>query len=204
MRLNLETRVLHPEADYPWLELMSLDASRSRYLDQLLAVYGYEAPVEAALALTPGIGEAIQLRPRSRSGYIVEDLLALALTPSKIARLPQCKAVVPFRDPSEAFGWMYVLERSTLLHETVRSHLASRMPTVSAWNYLSAYHGVASLRWQDFGHTLDSYAVTPAIAEHIITAARAAFECLRDWFASEPARAARSAWEHEDPARVAR
>jgi len=197
MRLNLETRAQHPEADYPWLELMSLDSSRARYLDQLIATYGFEAPVEAALTLTPNIAEVIQLRPRSRSGLIVEDLLALGLTPSRIARLPQCKQIAPFRDPAEALGWMYVLERSTLLHETVRAHLATRMPMVSAWSYLTAYQGVAGQRWQEFGQALDGYAQSPSLGDQILAAARVAFDCLRDWFASEPARLARRAWDDE-------
>lgn len=193
-RLNLETRAQHPEADYPWLELMSIDATRWRYVDQLVATYGFEAPVEAALQLTPQLFEVIELRRRSRSGFIVEDLLALGLTPSKIARLPQCRHIVPFRDPAEAFGWMYVLERATLLHESVRMHIASRMPTVSGWSYLSAYQNVASQRWMDFGRALDDYAVTPASAEHVVAAARAAFTCQRDWFANESTQLARDAW----------
>jgi heme oxygenase (biliverdin-IX-beta and delta-forming) len=197
IRLNVETRALHPEADYPWLELMSLDTSRNRYADHLVATYGFEAPVEAALALTPQLGEVIQLRQRARSGLIVEDLLALGLTPARIARLPQCRHIVPFRDPAEALGWMYALERVTLLHDAVRTHVAMRMPALSAWNYLSAYSGIAGQRWQDFGRALDDYAVTPAAADHVVAGARAAFTCQRDWFATDPAQFARQAWDAE-------
>lgn len=204
MRLNLETRAQHPEADYPCLELMSHDASRSRYVDQLVATYGFEAPVEAAFQLTPHLGLVIPLRPRARSGLIVEDLLALGLTPQKIARLPQCCAVAPFRDPAEAFGWMYVIERATLLHETVRMHMAAKLPMVTGWNYLSAYHGIASARWQDFGHALDAYAITPAASEQVIMAARAAFACQRDWFATDPATFARESWGADRSGRIIR
>jgi heme oxygenase len=186
MRLNLETRAQHPEADYPWLELISLDTSRSRYVDQLVATYGFEAPVEAALQLTPQLSEVVPHRHRARSGLVVEDLLALGMTPAKIARLPQCRAVVPFRDPAEAFGWMYVLERATLLHDTVCTHISTRLPAVSALSYLSAYHGIATTRWQELGRAIDDYAVTPAAGDHVIAAARAAFTCQRDWLASQP------------------
>src|SRR5690606_25654321 len=55
LRLDRETRPLHPESDFPWLELMASDVSQSRYIDQLVATYGFEAPVEAALALTPNL-----------------------------------------------------------------------------------------------------------------------------------------------------
>lgn len=185
MRLNMETRAQHPDADGGWLELMSLDTTRPRYLYQLIATYGFEAPIEAALAMTPQMSKVIQLRQRARSGFIVQDLLSLGLTPSRIARLPQCSQIVPFRDHSEALGWMYVLERATLLHDAIRRHLAVRLPTVRAWSYLSAYDGIAGARWAEFGYVLDQQ---PDGADQIVAAARSAFDCHRQWFTiREPA-----------------
>lgn len=203
LRLERETRPLHPEADFPWLELMAVDVSRVRYIDQLIAAYGFEGPVEAALALTPKLGDVIDVRPRARSGYIVEDLLALGLTPAKIARLPQCR-VAPFRDPGEALGWLYVIERTTLLHDSLRTHLGARLPSIGAQSYLSTYQGLASLRWQDLGRTLDDYAITPAAAAHVVAASRAAFIALRSWYASAPAHVARTAWAREPSQRIVR
>lgn len=187
LRLDIETRAWHPVADHPWLELMSRDASRDRYLDHLVVTYGFEAPVEAALALTPHLTEIIPLRPRARSGFIVEDLLALGMTPARIARLPQCR-VTPFRDPAEALGWLYVLERVTLLHDTVRSYMMLRLPSVGAWSYLSAYRGVAEERWQELGRALDAYAVTLACGDAIVAGACAAFACQQEWRESDPGR----------------
>jgi heme oxygenase (biliverdin-IX-beta and delta-forming) len=186
MRLNMETRRDHSLADAPWLELMDLDVTRARYLEHLVAIYGFEAPVEAGLALTPRLHALLQLRHRSRSGLIVQDLLALGMSPSKIARLPQCSVTVPFRDPSEALGWMYVVERATLLHDAVRRYLEGRLPAgTGAFEYLSAYNGVAGLRWQELGCVLDEVAATPQEAEHMVTATRSAFRCLREWFAGD-------------------
>jgi len=191
MRLNIETRAQHPEADSSWLELMSFDATRLRYLEQLMTTYGFEAPIEAALALTPQMSRVLQLRPRARSGLIVQDLLALGLSPSRIARLPQCSRIVPFRDHVEALGWMYVLERATLLHEAIRRHLQARLPSVHAWSYLSAYDGIASERWLEFGNILDCFAFEQL--ESIVSAAQAAFDCQRDWFLACMDETARSA-----------
>lgn len=182
MRLNIETRAQHPEADSTWLDLMSFEATRLRYLEQLVTTYGFEAPIEAALALTPQMSNVLQLRPRARSGLIVQDLLALGLSPSRIARLPQCSCIVPFRDHVEALGWMYVLERATLLHDAIRRHLQARLPTVDAWNYLSAYDGVASERWLEFGDILDCFAFEQI--DSIVGAAQAAFGCRREWLAA--------------------
>lgn len=187
VRLNMETRADHPEADAPWLDLLAQQPTSSRYLDLLIATYGFEAPIEASLALTPHLAEIVQLRQRSRTGAIVQDLLALGMSPSKIARLPQCAQIVPFRDTAEAFGWLYVAERTTLLHENIHRVLVVRMPHVSAWSYLSAYGGHAGLRWQELGQVLDLVATTPAIGDAILAGARAAFACHREWYAADAA-----------------
>lgn len=181
-RLDVETRVEHRDADSTWLDLMVSDVTRARYIEQLIAVYGFEAPVEAALALTPRVGMVLPLRDRTRSGLIVQDLLALGLGPSRIARLPQCLSIVPFHDPAEALGWLYVVERATLLHDPIRRHLEHRMPHVTAVHYLSAYDGVVGLRWQGLGRALDHVAKTPEVADQIVEAAKAGFACHRDWF----------------------
>jgi heme oxygenase len=191
VRLDVATRAQHPEADAPWLDLMAREPTRARYIDQLVATYGFEAPIEASLSLTPQLASVLNLRRRSRTGAIVQDLLALGMTPQRIARLPQCSQVVPFREPCEALGWLYVVERATLLHEAILRHVQSRMPYVYAWSYLGAHDGRAGIRWQEFGRMLDDFATTPAITERILAGARAAFACHRDWHAAEPAAAAR-------------
>ena len=183
--LNMETRGEHSLADAPWLQLMDLEVTRTRYLEHLVAIYGFEAPIEAGLALTPRINALLQLRQRSRSGLIVQDLLALGMSPSKIARLPQCSVTVPFRDPGEALGWMYVIERATLLHDAVRRYLEGRLSSIGSYEYLSAYDGVAGARWQEFGRVLDEVATAPQSADHIVAATRTAFRYLRQWFAGD-------------------
>jgi heme oxygenase len=183
MRLNMETRRDHARADAPWLDLMGLEVTCDRYLDALAAFYGFEAPIEAALALTPRVATLLQLRHRARSGLIVQDLLALGLSPSKIARLPQC-SLAPFRDPAEALGWMYVVERATLLHDAVRRYLEGRLPAMSAFGYLSAYEGVAGARWHELGRVIDEVARVPTAPDHILAATRRAFAWQREWFAS--------------------
>ena len=184
MRLNMETRRDHPRADQPWLALLDGDVTCTRYTEHMVALYGFEAPFEAAIALTPGVSAHLPLRQRSRSGLIVQDLLALGMSPSQIARLPQCAVAIPFRDPAEALGWMYVIERATLLHDAVRRYLEDRLTVAGACGYLSAYEGVAGARWQELGRALDHVATVPEAPEHIIAATRVAFACHRDWFAS--------------------
>lgn len=181
LRLNLETRSFHDAADEGWLALTRPTVTRSDYMRRLVTTYGFEAPLEAALAYTPNLKLFVELRQRSRAGLIAQDLLALGLRANEISDLPQC-LIAPFSGPIEALGWMYVTERATLQHERVRTHLLSRLPFAhDSVAYLSAYDGVVSARWSELGHVLDRAIRSPAHMDNVIAAARAGFRRLIDW-----------------------
>src|SRR5688572_13373528 len=118
-RLDMETRAHHAEVDSYWLDLMAAGVTREQYRAQLMRLYGFEAPLESALAYTPQLVIADR-RERMRSGLIAQDLLALGITPSKITALPQCSNIAPFADPGEALGWKYVMERPTQMHGAIK------------------------------------------------------------------------------------
>jgi heme oxygenase (biliverdin-IX-beta and delta-forming) len=156
--LNQETRSHHADADRPWLALLSEDVRAQDYMRQLMMTYGFQAPLEAALAYTSGLWEIVKLRERARAGFLAQDLLALGLSPAQLTTLPHCFTITPFRDAAEALGWMYVSERATLLHEQIRRHLLKFAPIVAySSSYLAAYEGFADLRWSSFGEALDSF-----------------------------------------------
>src|SRR5436305_14446530 len=114
--IEAATREHHACADAPWHALTRGHPSEREYRDHLVLVYGFEAPLEAALAMTPRVSLVIDLRERARASWIVQDLLSLGLRPAKLARMPHCHGIVPFRDVPEALGWLYVVERSTRHH----------------------------------------------------------------------------------------
>jgi heme oxygenase len=181
LRLNLETRSFHDAADEGWLALLSPQVTRSDYLRQLVTVYGYEGPLEAAFAYTPNLKLFIDLRQRSRAGFAASDLLELGLRASDISTLPQC-LLAPFSGPVEALGWMYVAERATLVHERVRRHLVSVLPQGSdVCSYLGAYRGVVGARWSELGHVLDQAIRSEARMDDVIAAARSGFRTYIDW-----------------------
>jgi len=182
LRLELETRAHHPDADEPWRQLQRSTITRADYIRQLVSVYGFEAPLEAACAYTPNLRLVIDLRERSRAGKLVQDLLALGASASELAQLPQCLPIAPFTAPIEALGWMYVSERATLQFDAVRRQLRAQLPeTETACAYLSAYDGVAAARWQDLGRVLDGVARTDRLLGELVAAAHAAFRCLIAW-----------------------
>jgi len=182
-RLNEETRAHHAEAEADFDMLFEAETTPRHYLLFLVRVYGFEAPLESTLSMTPNLELMIDLKERTKAGYLAQDLMALGLRPSEIAELPQCLAIPQFRGAAEALGWMYVIERTTLAHSVVRRHLLTRLPREvrNASNYLSSYTGVVGTRWRKFGTTLDDVARMPEIASRVVAAAGEAFRCQRRW-----------------------
>lgn len=187
-RLNEETRGHHAEAESDFDLLFETETTPRHYLMFLIRVYGFEAPLESTLQMTPNLELMIDLKERTKAGCVAQDLMALGLRPNEIAELPQCLAIPQFKGAAEALGWMYVIERTTLAHSVVRRHLLTRLPREmrSASNYLSSYTGVVGTRWRKFGATLDDVAHMPELANRIVAAANEAFRCQRRWIQQEP------------------
>lgn len=182
LRLNLETRAVHAAADRIWLRLVSdePEVTEHDYIKALVRVYGFEAPLEAALAYTPQFQMLVDMVGRYRSGLIAQDLLTLGLSPAQVAAIPQCM-IAPFAGVGEALGWLYVHERATLCHDRVRRHLVSRQPSLAkATSYLQAYAGAVTVRFDDLGRMIGQYARTPPIEHRIVSAAH---DALRTWLA---------------------
>lgn len=180
-RLDAATRNHHAEVDGYWLDLLAQGVTREHYQTQLVRLYGFEAPLEGALAYTPGFSVADR-RDLTRSGLIVQDLIAMGMRPAAASRLPSCAEIAPFRDPIEALGWWYVSERGSQLYSSVKRHLVSRLPEVAkACAFLSSYDGIAAARWQQLGVVLDQQAWKHG-HEGLVAAANAAFDCAKRWF----------------------
>lgn len=184
-KLNLATRAWHADVDEPWLALLRPEVSQAEYLRQLVRTYGLVAPFESACRYTPGIAKLFDYRHLMRAGLIAQDLLALGVPPNAVSRIPTCPALTMFRDTGEALGWLYVIERSTLLQDGVRKHLIEKLPSVTrACAYLGMYEGHVGDHWQAFGRLLDREARDPEMEASILTSAEAAFAHAKEWWAS--------------------
>lgn len=180
-RLDRATQSYHADADAPWLALLAPNVHDRAYINQLAVTYGFEAPLESALAYTDGLADVIALRTRFRAGLIAQDLLSMGVAPAKLSCLPHA-SITPFTEIAEAFGWMYVVERATHLHDEVRRSVARRLPHAArATSFLCAAGSAATVRWQTFGSALDRVARTPVMTTRIVDAATEAFRYWVEW-----------------------
>jgi len=186
MRLNMETRAHHGAVDGVWLDLLSPRVTVTQYIALLVRAYGFEAPLEGALAYTRQLGALINLRERARAGMLAQDLLALGLSPAQLTELPQCTDIEPLKSPLEALGWMYVAERSTLMFAQLHRELRHHLPEVGgACAYLACYDGIASVRWLGLGRQLDQLTERDDQVDQVLAGAHAGFECQRSWMRAD-------------------
>ena len=193
MRLNLATRHWHADVDEPWLELLHDTVTPADYLGHLVRTYGFVAPFEGACKYTPGLTRVLDAYHLTRAGLLAQDLLALGLSPSQVAHVPQCPAITTFRTVPEALGWVYVVERSTLLQDGIRRHVLVRLPELEhAMAYLSYFDGRVGEHWLLFGRMLDRIGAKPEAANEIIAAAHVGFACAKQWLRVAKAAARRA------------
>jgi heme oxygenase len=188
IRLALETKSHHASADADRLTLLEDDVpTAERYRTFLETVYGFEASYERALIQTPGL-EPRLVRECSRLVLLERDLRALGTT--NLDALPR-PVIAAFRDEAHALGWIYAVERNTLLHGLVRRHLWRALPSTldRAGSYLGAYP-TPGARYRELGVDLEAGA-RRAIPSQIVEGANAAFACQRLWFMRTRAVAAR-------------
>lgn len=152
------------------------------YRTFLARVYGFEAGAELALAEIPAVASHV-MGVRARVGCLRDDLLKLGLSSLDIDTLPRCKSI-SIKSTAQALGWLFVIERSTLIAGLIRRHLARQLPdAMVATGYLDAYGTAAAERLRRFAETASEYA-TRGIAQpdSIVGAATRAFESQRQWY----------------------
>lgn len=162
------------------------------YRRLLCLFYGFQAPLENALVMTPGIDLEF-IATRAKAGRLAHDLMGIGLTRNEHAILARRAQVPVFENPAQALGWMYTTERLMLQVEPLRIRLESEMPVVMALahQFLYSYVNTAELRWRQFGAMLDRVAKIHDV-ETIVSAARASTEALETWLVGPivPVRAA--------------
>jgi heme oxygenase len=184
VRLGLETAQHHGPADEDRLAALSI-TSIAEYRAFLVRVYGFEVPVEDAIHKLRHL-ELRFVRERARSALLKADLLALGLSETQLAETPRSTAI-SIRTLADALGWVFVLERQTLLAGLVRRQLQQMLGPKTPIAYLGAYD-TPGARLRELGTRLGNLAHAHSPVA-IVEAANAAFRVQRQWYRQkEPVR----------------
>ncbi|NVB81406.1 MAG: biliverdin-producing heme oxygenase [Kofleriaceae bacterium] len=181
VRLALETRLHHKQADSDRLAMMEV-ATGYAYRACLARIYGLEASVEVALSRIADIDPSL-VRARVKAGRLRDDLLALGMSSHDIATLPL--ATLHVRTSAQALGWMFVVERLTLLSGLIRRHLSRLLPIEMniGSRYLTPYGDAPGAQFRAFGDAVARYAID-IHPDAIVSAANEAFRAQRLWYSS--------------------
>lgn len=179
-RLALETGRTHIRIEEALLGPLEFP-STAGYRRFLCLFYGFQAPLETALALTPGIDTDF-VALRCKAGRIASDLLSLGLTRHEHHLLARRQTIGPFENVAQAYGWMYATERLTLHVDAMRMRIENEMPVVVqlANQFLYSCANNADIRWRQFGVTLDRIAKKHDV-EEIVASARLGVDALHGW-----------------------
>jgi heme oxygenase len=187
-RIDDETRARHGEADAQRLSLTLQPATTASYRKLLLRLYGFEAPVEAALQRTPGIADVFDVRARLHTRLLRADLAVLGIV--DLTHVARSRSIPPFDNVLEALGWIYVVERGRMLSSVLHCHLEQHLPAVAttAASYLRAERS-AGTRMRELGATFDSVVRSDADVDRVLVAAHGAFRAQSHWYSdAEPHR----------------
>jgi len=190
-RLRRATREQATAADAIRMSF-GLPTNRAEYIDCLSRIYGFEAPIESTFAVTDGLTDIVDLRCRRRLRLLKFDLCGLGVAnPGDLAVL---RTPPRFRSTCEALGWMFVVDRSALLHGVLQRHIGQLPRELArASSYFTNGGRGAGPRLEDLGIALDEVVQTPEMADQVIEAARLAFTEERSWFDGGFAESARRA-----------
>ena len=178
VRLALDTSLHHQPADDDRLAAIDIK-SVGEYVTFLRRVYGFEAAVEEAIA---GVGlEPMITHGRFKAPLLRSDLEALHVP----CDVPRAQVVV--RSAAHAIGWLFVVERHTLLAGLICRHI-QRTLLAAPTAYLSAYGDTLGIRFRALGDALGAYAQRHS-PRTIVSGALEAFRAQRQWYqhGSQPA-----------------
>lgn len=185
-RLTIETAAAHRAIEDALFGPFDFPTTNG-YRRFLCLLYGFQAPLEGALVLTPGIDLGF-VDERCKAARIARDLMSIGLTRREFQLLLRRHEIAPFTHPAEALGWLYATERLTLQIEALRRQLARDMPVVFtlANQFIGMYQYAGARRWRDFGAMLDRVARDHG-ADAIVAAARDGIASLHAWLAANGA-----------------
>ncbi|KJH78446.1 biliverdin-producing heme oxygenase [Pseudomonas sp. ES3-33] len=162
----------------------ALDLAHYRRIIQ--AYCGFYKPLERRLLEHAEILSEFGLADRLKTPTLCFDLLALGLTESAIADLPQCAALPAITSRADCLGVLYVLEGATLGGQILRREIATRLGLDASTGaaFLEVYGAATGRRWREFIGHLGAATLEAPARDRAVTAARNTFACFESWLDS--------------------
>ena len=185
-RLRAHTRAQHERIEAR-LDLPESIRTRDDYARVLSLLYGFHAPLEAALLLhEPALAKVgVELSDRRKAHKARADLQFLGVDPTAIwfefcADLP---AIPTWR---HAIGSLYVIEGSTLGGQVIARHLGEHLRLQSDLHlgFFSAYGSRTGMMWRNFVTALNALDLAPESAADVLQGAQETFESLEGWISA--------------------
>src|SRR5688572_10190559 len=104
-RLTVETANSHASIGQALLGPLEFPTATG-YRRFLCTLYGFQAPLEAALVMTPQI-DLDFVQQRSKAGRMASDLMSLGFTRREFHLLSRRQVIPSFANPAQALGWLY-------------------------------------------------------------------------------------------------
>jgi heme oxygenase (biliverdin-IX-beta and delta-forming) len=161
-------------------------SSRASYANLLVRFWGIYSSAEARLAAVEDLPQWLpDLRRRWKRSALESDLNNLGIPP---ACWTICTGTIEIRTVAAGFGWLYVLEGSTLGGQLIKRQVQERLG-LSAQNgcqFFSSYGAEVGPMWRSFGHSLESFChANPNCRDQVTASAETAFECFLNWLGSK-------------------
>ncbi len=138
--------------------------------DLVARFHRFHAGAEALFAATLAQVDGLDLPGRAKTARLAADLDALGARPSSLDPRP------PNATRSEALGWLYVVEGSTLGGRVIDRTLLSTGVDRTGLSFLDPYGSAVGERWREVIHVLEREVASGQLKqEEILTGARAAF-----------------------------
>ena len=171
---------LHALPAFAALAAGTLD--RHGYVALLGRLYGFHAPVEAALAAM--LGQRLAPEAWQRAHLLRADLASFGVGEQSLARLPRIEFPALPGEPA-AMGCLYVVEGSTLGGRQLSKRLDGVLPlgALAGRSFLQGAAQPGHLRWAALRAELDAIGADPACRREMIAGAASTFAQFELWFA---------------------
>jgi heme oxygenase len=184
-RMRAELRSAHDRLERT-IALDGAGASRDRYAAFVERMLGFVEPCEARLRAAAGTPPG-DLAARWKAPLLRSTLAALGVAGEAIDRLPRAGALPPLARWPDAYGYLYVLEGSTLGGQVLLRELGGRLSLTEGESaFLRAYGPAVAPMWRQMLAQLESAMAEPAAERAITATARDTFALLDDWYRSDP------------------